>query len=183
MINTRLSKTIILVCLLTVLIVASVATTIAYIMARTPSLENTFEPSRVACEVVESFDGTTKTDVAVKNTGNISAYLRAMVIVNWVSEQDGAVYPQVPMASTDYMISFGSSQWKIGADGFYYYTVSVAPEEISEDLIASLTDLGTAPEGYRLSVQLIATAVQSTPKTAAQELWGVTITDDGRLIP
>ena len=179
----QLSKTLILALLLAVLVVVSVVATVAYIMTKTPSLDNTFEPARVTCEVVEQFNGTIKTNVAVKNTGNVSAYMRATIVVNWVSTQDDSVYSQMPIATTDYAILFGSSNWQLGADGFYYYTMPVAPGETSENLIASLSDLGTAPEGYRLSVQLIASAVQSTPATAAQELWKVTISDDGRLIP
>ena len=40
----------------------------------------------------------------------------------------------------------------------------------------------SAPAGYRLNIQILATAIQSAPDDAVQEAWGITPVN-GELIP
>ena len=57
-----------------VLILAlAIGGTIAWMSTKTDSVVNTFNPSRVTCEVEEKFNGEVKTDVNVRNTGDIPA--------------------------------------------------------------------------------------------------------------
>ena len=72
------------VCVLAV----SAGITAAYFISTTETLVNEFDPSKVTCEVVETFDGNVKKDVAIRNTGNVNAYIRASVLINWVDEQN-----------------------------------------------------------------------------------------------
>ena len=37
--------------------------------------------------------------------------------------------------------------------------------------------VGKAPEGYLLSVEILASAIQSEPSSVVAEQWGVTVTD------
>ena len=64
------------------LVTATVWTTVAFLVDRSPSLDNTFVPVAVACQVREDFDPTAnvKSNVSVQNTGDISAYVRATVV-------------------------------------------------------------------------------------------------------
>lgn len=64
-------------------LIGGAGVTAAFIITGTPQLENTFSPGRVACEITENFNGTVKTDAAVKNTGDVRAYIRAEIIVTW----------------------------------------------------------------------------------------------------
>ena len=104
-----------------VILVACVATgtTLAYLFADAPRLDNKFEPVSVTCEVVESFDGKLKSDVSIRNTGDVDAYIRATLVVTWTAA-DGTVHSSAPAESVDYSITYGSAKWVKGSDGFYW---------------------------------------------------------------
>ena len=155
--------------------------TLAYIFTGTPSVENSFEPVHVTCKVLEEFDGQTKSDVKIKNTGDISAYIRATFVVMWVAE-DGSVLSTAPVKGTDYSLTLGSSDWVVGSDGFYYYTRPVASGESTGTLIESISLSGIAPSGYSLNVHVAATAIQSTPASAVSGAWGVQVLANGGLV-
>lgn len=158
-----------------ILLFATVFTTYAYLISKTNTKVNEFVPSKVSCEVVESFDGNIKTDVTVKNTGNVNAYIRATVVVNWVDENDPSrVLAKEPIRDTDYSLVFGSSEWVKGKDGFWYYKAPIVPSGVTNNLIERAEVIGTAPNGYKLSVQVLATAIQADPVEVVVEQWGVT---------
>ena len=165
---------------LLVLLCCTVAGTLAYLVDKTPEVKNTFEPAKVTTAVDEKFDGTTKSEVKIKNTGNIPAYIRAAVIINW-ADANGNVYGGgTPVASTeevtgDYTISYNTDgSWKQIGD-YWYYTEPVAADSLTEKaLIESCTPVaGKAPEGYNLQVTILADGIQSEPLTAIQEAWHV----------
>lgn len=169
-----------------ILITAGVGATVAYLVAKTPPASNTFTPVEVSCKIYETFDteNNVKRDVTVKNTSDISAYIRCAIIVNWVSDS-GTVYGNGPKAGTDYTISLGESGWFVGSDGFYYYEAALEAGAYTEKLINSITPVkGTEPDGYSLSVNIVASAIQSQPVLAVMSAWhGVTVNDNGNLIP
>ena len=174
-------KTLIMAISLAALILTTAAVTLAYIVATTPPVNNDFTPAVVSCSVTDT-DGERMSGVAVKNTGNVDSYVRAIVIVNWVSESDGSVYAPSPALATDYSIDFGhSAYWHLGSDGFYYYTAPVGASQSTDLLISQITQITAAPEGCKLSVNVIAQSVQATPIKAATELWGITILDNGHI--
>ena len=156
-------------------------TTAAYLLDETTPLQNSFDPVFVECEVEEVFDKTTKSNVTIKNTGEIDAYIRAVFVVTWVAS-DGSIYSTAPARGVDYELVLGASGWEVGSDGFYYYTSAVAPGASTSTLIDSLTVVSqTPPEGHKLSVHVAATAIQSTPAAAVENAWGVTVDSDGTL--
>ena len=56
--------------------------TIAFVFTSTKPLENTFTDAYVACDVLETFDGTTKTDVTIKLWGyRILTFIVAILFV------------------------------------------------------------------------------------------------------
>lgn len=149
---------------------------IAYLVSRSISAENTFTPAQVTCRVEESFDGHVKRDVCVRNTGNTEAYIRAAIVINFVTA-DNKVYGKTPMAGVDYTISYGDGSWLKGSDGFWYYKYKVSPGEATDKLLQSVTDLQIAPEGCRLQVQIVASAIQAIPERAVIQSWGVDISN------
>lgn len=175
-----------LVSLLLVLGVA-VGGTVAFLSTRTDSRENTFTPSKVTCEVTETFKNNVKSNVAVKNTGDTTAFIRAAINVTWMkdaeagTEYDAAnqtVSAKVPVKDTDYSITFAkNTNWIKGADGFYYYKLPVAPQGSTEVLIEECKLQGNAsvPDGYHLSVEIVASAIQSAPDSVVQDMWHVTV--------
>ena len=54
--------------------------TIAWLTDKDRPLVNTFDSSKVTCEVQEKFDGKVKSDVNVKNTGDIDAFIRVKLV-------------------------------------------------------------------------------------------------------
>lgn len=178
----RISKKLLAILLCAVLAVcAATGGTMAYIFSKAPPVNNTFDPVFVSCLVEEHFDGTTKTDVKVKNTGDINAFIRATFVVMWTAE-DGTVYASSPVENTDYVLELGSPKWLKGTDGFYYYSNPVASNETTDILIRSLTLIGEAPDGYGLAVHVSATAIQAEPVEAIQGVWGAAVQSNGNLV-
>lgn len=177
----NISKKLILITVAVLLSAAlAVGGTVAYLFMRTPPVENSFTPVQVSCSVEETFDGVTKSDVRVKNTSDINAYVRATFIIMWTAD-DGKV-SSTPVLDTDYSLVFGSEKWVKGSDGFYYYSGRLAPGAATDNLINSITASGTAPEGYTLSVHVAATAIQAEPASVITETWGATVLDNGNIL-
>lgn len=141
---------------LSVILVLSLAVggTLAHLKDRTEPVENRFDDAYVTCRV--NRDG----DVFdVTNTGNISAYIRATIVVNWMDEQ-GNVRGIAP-TDTDLSIRVNDDDWLVMDDGYAYYMRPVAPGQNTNDLITAITLNTTPPEGYRLSVEVVAEAIQA----------------------
>lgn len=181
----RNKKLILLISVVAILILALTAgTTLAWLKSSSGPVVNTFTPARVTSQVEESIKDGVKSDVRIKNTSNIDAYIRATVVINWVDDK-GNVAAQKPVKDTDYTIEYNltSNGWRQGADGYYYYSSAVAPEDMTGTLISKCEAVaGKAPEGYSLSVEIIADAIQSVPDKAVREAWNVTVAD-GKIKP
>lgn len=174
--NKPYKKSLALLVSLLVLVCVAVGGTLAYLIDQTQSIPNTFIPSEVTVEVNETFDGAVKSDVSIKNTGDTTAYIRAAVIITWQDAQ-GNVYGQMPVEDTDYTIEWGTG-WLEDANGFYYWTQPVAADKNTGILIEEATVVeGAAPSDYYLCIEIIASGIQSEPKTVVEGAWGVTVTD------
>lgn len=177
-----------------------VGTTVAYLISVTNEITNSFHPTEVVPVVEETFNKKEKSDVLVKNDGTTDAYIRAKVVVTW-QDEDGNVYGDMPRAKEsdsdeayDYVIKYSdSTKWILGADDIYYYTDILEPGAKTENLIDScVPSKDGAPEGYALSVEILADAIQAkgvsngTPtgtkgKSPVEIAWGVTVDKDGKL--
>ena len=144
---------------LAVLLTVAVGVTIAFLADRTPEVENTFTPSRVACAVTKD---PTNHIYTVQNTGDTTAYIRAAVVVNWVNADNKQVYAQAP----SFTVTPENTNWVLGTDGYYYYIKPVeAGAVITEELtVALLPESATAPAGHTLQVEVVASAIQATSK-------------------
>ena len=178
------ARVIVIIIALSITAAIGIGSTIAYLVARTPPVDNTFTPVAVSCQIHENFDtaNNVKRDVTVENTGDISAYIRVAIVVNWVSDS-GTVYGGGPVAGTDYSISINDADWFICTDGFYYYKMPVDAGNHTTVLINSIAPVeGTEPEGYSLSVNIVASAIQSEPSAAVESAWRhVNVNDDGTI--
>ena len=187
-------KSIIIASVMLLLLVA-VGTTIAYIFTETEPVENTFNPSKVSCAVVEKgYEPVSgeiqnisdkKSNVQIKNTGDTDAYIRVAVVVNWMNADGTRVWATKPVegADGDYTITYNLEDgWFDGGDGFYYYSKAVSPEELTTILINEAKQLKSAPQTpdgiqYYLSIEIVASAIQSTPETVVKEQWSSGIRD------
>ena len=190
LINKRLAG--LLVCSILILC-ATVGGTLAYVFMKTPTVENTFEPARVSCAVVENFTNNVKTDVRVENTGDATAYIRVAVLTTWKYQDQNGVdhyHAQSPIPNVDYTITYAeNTNWLLGNDGYWYYAYPVpcakdaqVVEDVLTEILISRVELlenAMAPAGYTLSVEIVASAIQAEPITAAAENWGLMVDRNG----
>ena len=168
-----------------VLLCCAVAGTVAYLVTSTDPVTNTFTPARVTTEVEETFNGTTKSNVRIQNTGNIDAYIRAAVIVNWADENGNVYGGATPVAGTDYILRLKTGEndnWFQGSDGYYYYTNPVAPEAFTTAMFEPITQQqDCADTNYKLQVTILADGIQSVPADAVQQAWPAVQVSGGQL--
>ena len=175
----RMNRTAVLLIAIILLISTAVGSTVAFLAAKTEPVENSFEYANVSCVVTQNVDTDGSSIVQVKNTGTISAYIRAAVVANWI-DKDGNIAASVPEGYS-YDLTCSSGSWVQGNDGFFYYLLPVAPGALTEGSL--LTCTVTCPETpeYTLSVEVLAEAIQSTPASAVNEAWNVEVDGDGKL--
>lgn len=177
--RTRMNRATVLLMAILMLIGVAAGSTVAYLIDRTEQVANTFEYAKVSCEVTEKFDRKEKKDVKITNTGTTDAYIRATYVVNWL-DSDGNIVASVP-TGYGYTLAVNTveenpnSKWVKGTDGYYYYTLPVEPKKETTDSLLTCTVI--YPEGletpeYTLSVEILATAVQSEPANAVKNAWG-----------
>lgn len=165
-----------------VLILAlAIGGTIAWMSTKTDSVVNTFNPSRVTCEVEEKFNGEVKTDVNVRNTGDIPAFIRVKLVCYRTNEAGRHIGGVAKAPSFD----FGAGWVRYG--DYYYYTKPVAPGATPADSLAEvikLTENYTDVDGGHQSIDVIAEAIQAGPEAAVKAAWGAgfSIDTNGNLV-
>ena len=154
------------------LLAGAVGGTWAFLVAQSEPVQNNFTYAHVSCTINEEFDGTTKSNVKIQNTGDIPAYIRARIVVTW-KDANGNVSSTVPVKNTDYTIAFNETDWK--QEGEYWYCkTAVDAKDFTPVLITKCEKTGDSPDGYDLSVEILADAIQSEPASAVTEAWGNT---------
>ena len=158
---------------LLLVVTLAISGTVAYLVTKSEPVENKFTPSHVACQVTEDFDGTTKSNVNVTNTGDTDAYIRVKLVSYRVNAQGQHIGGTVAVPSFT-----PGENWKLHTDGYYYYTLPVAPgEEPKADLIGSIDLTGSYDDadGGKQVIEVMAEAIQSGPADAVGKSWGVTV--------
>ena len=171
----RMNKLAILFMAVIMLIGAAVGTTVAFLVTNTDSVVNNFTYGTIGTRIDENFDGATKKDVKVTNTGDTPAFIRATYVVTW-RDASGNIVSSVPAGYTyDLKVNPDGKWQQVGS--YYYYPYAVGKNESTDGSL--LTCTVTHPENpeYFLNVEIVASAIQSEPITAVQEAWGVTIAD------
>ena len=168
----RMNRTAVLFMAIIMLIGAVIGSTVAFLITNTGPVENQFAYAGVSCEVEEVFTGSTKQNVQITNTGSTDAYIRATYVVNWLDSATGNIVASVPEGYSYELTENPGGKWTKMGD-YYYYLTPVAPGASTPGSL--LTCTVTRPENpeYRLSVEILATAIQSTPAKAVTEAWGV----------
>ncbi len=165
------------VLLLSLLLITAVTVvgTLAFLSTKSNPVDNTFKPSYVTCQVTENFDGRTKSDVNVTNTGDTDAYIRVKLVsyrVNDAGQHIGGI-TDVP----GFTLGIG---WVKNGE-YYYYTQPVEPgQKPASDLIGSISLTGsyTDADGGRQVIEVMAEAIQSKGvdadgTKAVVKAWGV----------
>ena len=156
----RNNKKLIMLASVLVLIVATIGGSIAYMAAKTDNVVNEFTFGNVPIDIPEQFDGTTKSDVKVHNNGSADAFVRAKIVVTW--KNAAGEISGTAVKDTEYTLELNTKDWFL-KDGFYYCTNRVEANTDSEVLINTATkaDGVVPPEGYDLSIEILAQSVQA----------------------
>lgn len=154
----------------------------AYMFKQSEAVENAFVPAKVACTVLETFDGTQKTSIEVTNDtnkgSNIDAYIRVRLVSYWADAKGNIVAK--PSAVPAFSLGAG---WVKGSNDTYYYMYPVAAGGKTGNLLASSLTLSEVDEdGNRQVVEVFAEAIQSEPKVAVTGSWGVSLNDAGYIV-
>lgn len=160
-----------------VLLSCAVVGTLAWLTTGTDSITNTFTAASVPNTPVEVFDGTTKTSVQVKNTGNIAAYVRVKLVPYRVNENGDHIGGKATIPN----FTLGTDWFE--KDGYYYYAKPVAPNASSGNLLGSSITLKqyTDADGGKQVIEVLSESIQSVPASAVTEAWGVSVDQNGHL--
>lgn len=165
---------------LVLLFTITVGGTIAFIYTQTGDVENTFTPSKVTCNIEETFKENIKSNVYITNTGDTKAYIRARIVVNWIGDEDENISAAKPVLGVDYSLSFAVNSGWLNIGEYYYYESPVEADGHTGILIDECRQL-IEKDGYYLSVEILAEAIQSTPTDAVIKSWNVTVNSDGMI--
>ena len=141
------------------ILVCGVGSTLAYLATQTGQVQNTFEPAYVTSKVNETFNNLVKSNVTITNTGNVSAYIRAAIVVTW-KDAAGNTMPQVP-GKGDYTLNIGPDWTRGRDDGYYYYNAVVAADASTTNLIVECEPTKPYDDGRKLCVEVIGSAIQA----------------------
>ena len=168
----------ILVGLLLLTLCIGAAWAVAYMV--TGNVDNTFTPAVTSIEVREEFDGTTKRDVRVFNTGSTTdpkgpaLYVRVKLLAYWYAGDSDHV-----AAKSAWTPSFTLGTDWVLKDGYYYYKKPVLAGESTSALISSIALTKDTTDNTRQVLEVVAEAIQSNPTTAATEAWNVSVDANG----
>ncbi len=163
----RVYRTAVLLIAVLLLISTAVGSTAAFLVTKTGPVVEDFAYAQVSCQVTDT--------LGVQNTGTAQAYIRVSYAVNW-RDGEGIIAAVTP---DGYSCDLDENQgaWVDGGDGYFYYPDPVAPGGETPSLLTCSVLCPEEP-AYTLSVEVVAEAIQSTPAEAAEDAWGVTVSDD-----
>lgn len=156
------------------LLALAVGGTLAWLSTKTTPVINTFTPAKVTCDVTENFNENTgvKTNVNVKNNGNIDVYIRVKLVTyrtNDAGQHIGGTAELPKFTPGENWVEYGE---------YYYYTLPVEPKAQPKTNLAEKMTLKSSYEdadGGKQALDVMAEAIQSEPKKAVGEAWGVQI--------
>lgn len=155
-------------------LIFSAGGTLAWLAAGTEETVNTFSPAQMEIQVKEEFDGEIKKNVRVENKSETAVYIRVALVPTWVTD-DAKHEPVAQSASLDDLTftNLPANGW-VKHGNYYYYTLPVSAGAITPELFTSaVVKDNAAPAGCTMNLQVLAQAIQATPKDAVKAAWGL----------
>lgn len=149
------------------IVTVAVGGTLAWI-STSQAIKSDFSVANVKCAVLEDVSGNNKENVKVENTGSIEEYVRVAIVMSWVDDDGNTIAQEVK--ASDYTMSLNGTDWFVGSDGYYYCKAIVAQGDKTENLINSCV-VNNTTSGYKFKLDVIASAIQATPKDAVEDAW------------
>lgn len=153
-------------------LIFSAGGTLAWLAASTGETVNTFSPAQMEIEVKEEFDGKIKKNVRVENKSETAVYIRVALVPTWVNAEGEPMAQSASLDDLTFTTQLPQSGWK-KSGSYYYYTLPVPAGSETPVLFSSaVVKDGAAPAGCTMDLQVLAQAVQATPKDAVTAAWG-----------
>lgn len=130
--------------------------------------------------VDDDVDGPVKDNLLIRNVGADPAYIRAIIVGNWVNSDGEILVEWDPEDTSVGTIDWGTgiSDWTKGSDGFYYYKDVVPGGEATSKLFESYTVTSRPSileDSDYLDFTIVAQSVLAdTGKASAIAAWGST---------
>ena len=161
--------------------------TLGFLTSTPGALENQFSKPYVPPVIVEEFDGATKSAIRFKNNGNVSAYIRAALVIQAKTKVGEEILAYHPVSGTDFTLSPLGSDWFKKGD-YYYYKYPVAPDNSTQVMFSQIKALKMPIKtvrgiDYYLNVDVAVQSIQSLPAAAVQQAWPVTVGTGAVLAP
>lgn len=127
----------------------------------------TLNPDDMNVTITDEIDGGVKQNVVITNTGNVAAYLRAVIVANW-QDDDGNIVAAWDFEPTEFTGLPGSG-WVLGSDGYYYTSATVDAGDQAPALFTNYTPPTTPPvAGSHLVMDIAVQAVNTKPVSWAE---------------
>lgn len=183
-------RTLVMVSILGLMVLAiALPLTLGFLTSTPDALENQFSKPYVPPVIVEAFDGETKSAIRFKNNGNVSAYIRAALVIQAKAKvgDGGGILAYNPVSGTDFTLSPLGSDWFKKGD-YYYYKYPVAPDNSTQVMFSQIKALKMPIKtvrgiDYYLNVDVAVQSIQSLPAAAVQQAWPVTVGTGAVLAP
>lgn len=158
------------------LVIAAIAVggTLAWLFVLSNPAVNTFAPGTVTGTIVENFDGTIKSNVQVKNEGNIDVYVRVVLVPTW-QDAAGNILAESATVAQNLSFTLNTNAWFQSGD-YYYHKARVSPGEATAILAETITPRN-APDGAKMNLQVLSEVIQADPASAVSEAWGRAVAD------
>lgn len=137
--------------------------TLAY-FTTSSNIVNKFESGLYQNRIVEEFESpnnwvpgtTTKKEIRVENTGDVSMALRASIVESWVNKKGNNISLTDDNGNIAAIINYGSN-WDRGDDGYFYYKdgdslKELLPGNVSDNFIESVTFNGNIEASLKKEV-------------------------------
>ncbi len=137
--------------------------TLAY-FTTSSNIVNKFESGLYQNRIVEEFESpnnwvpgtTTKKEVRVENTGDVSMALRASVSEEWINKKGDKISLIDDKGNIAAIVNYGDA-WKKGSDGYFYYKdgnnlKELLPGNTSDNFIESVTFNGNIEASLKKEV-------------------------------
>ena len=155
-----------------ILVICTVGTSLAILVANTGSIMNIFSPPVVRVSLRDHDE--------ITNIGTIPVYVRALAVVNWVpTNEEHSILSEKPTVGEDLEITFIKENWFQASDGFYYYKKALAPG----DHVALVLEAEQITEklGYEMKLTLLSSSIQASDDAINAAWPAVQVNENGEL--
>ncbi len=132
-------KNLLLLIATALLLTVTVSGTVAFLVAGTEPLVNTFTPGVMDTKIEEDVYGNQKRSIKIQlhNNSTVDAYVRIALVGNWVDTDGKVVAPWDPN-DPNAKFELNTDAWIRGPGGYYYHKTRIkAPDGATADLLKS----------------------------------------------